>query len=186
MLKRFENSWSTLNTREIYDNAWISVREDDVLRPDGEAGIYGVVSMKNRAIGILPLHTDGTVTLVGQFRYTLDEYSWEIPEGGCAPEETILEAAARELREETGLIAHKWTSLGRIHLSNSVTDEEGFVFLATELEQREAQPEGTEDLQIRRVPFVQVLEMARSGEITDSMSLMAIYRYAIESLNERA
>lgn len=186
MLERFENSWRTLHSREIYDNAWINVREDDVVRPDGEAGIYGVVSMKNRAIGVLPVHADGTVTLVGQFRYTLDEYSWEIPEGGCAPDESILEAGARELREETGLIAHRWTSLGRIHLSNSVTDEEGFVFLATDLEQRAAQPEGTEDLQIRRVPFVQVLEMARSGEITDSMSLMAIYRYAIERLNERA
>jgi 8-oxo-dGTP pyrophosphatase MutT (NUDIX family) len=180
MKNPFENPWQTLETRAIYENAWIGVREDQVVRPDGKAGIYGVVSMRNRAIAILPIHDDETVTLVGQFRYTVDEYSWEIPEGGGAFDETPLAAAQRELREETGLVAENWTEFGRAHLSNSVTDEAAFIFLATGLEQREAQPEGTELLEIRRWPFAKVLSMAQHGEITDSMSLIAIYRYACE------
>jgi 8-oxo-dGTP pyrophosphatase MutT (NUDIX family) len=176
----FGNPWRTHSTREIYDNAWISVREDAVTRPDGQPGIYGVVTMKNTAIGVLPVHADGSVTLVGQFRYTLGEYSWEIPEGGCPHGEEPLEAARRELREETGLAASTWRPLGRVHLSNSVCDEEGFLFLATGLEQFAPEPEGTEDLQIRRVPWPEALRMARESEITDGLSLMAIYRYALE------
>ena len=169
------NPWQTNATREIYDNAWISVREDAVTRPDGNAGIYGVVSMKNRAIGVVPLHADGTVTLVGQFRYTMDEYSWEIPEGGCPDTELPDHAARRELLEETGLNAGNLQPLGgEIHLSNSVCDERGYLFLATQLEQGAANPEGTEELQLKRVPLQDAVAMAMRGEITDSLSVLGL------------
>ena len=169
------NPWQTHATRAIYDNDWISVREDDVTRPDGNPGIYGVVSMKNRAVGVVPLHKDGTVTLVGQFRYTMNEYSWEIPEGGCPDTELPIHAARRELREETGLIAANIEPLGgEIHLSNSVCDERGYLFLAMELEAGDANPEGTEELQLRRVPLKEAVAMALRGEITDGLSVLGL------------
>lgn len=151
------------------------MREDDVTQPDGAPGIYGVVSMKNRAVGIVPLHADGSVTLVGQYRYTMNEYSWEIPEGGCPDTELPEHAARRELREETGLIAATMEPLGgEIHLSNSVCDERGYLFLATQLEQGDANPEGTEDLQIKRVPLQDAVAMALRGEITDGLSVLGL------------
>ena len=169
------NPWQTSKTREIYDNAWIAVRENEVIRPDGEPGIYGVVSMKNRAVGIVPLHADGTVTLVGQYRYPTEVYSWEIPEGGCPDTELPVHAARRELREETGLNAGKLEPLGgEIHLSNSVCDERGYLFLATHLEQGEAMPEGTEELQIKRVPLEEAVRLAIAGEINDGLSVIGL------------
>lgn len=174
-----ENPWRTLSSREIYNNAWIRVREDAVVRPDGEQGIYGVVHFKNIAVGVLAVE-DEHVYLVGQFRYPLNQYSWEIPEGGCPENEDTLCAAQRELEEETGLRAEKWEELGRpAHLSNSVTDETCVLFLATVLQRGRANPEGTEQLNVRRVAFAEALEMATSGEITDATSLLAIMRYQI-------
>jgi len=179
MSSRFDNPWKTISSRSIYENPWISVREDQVIQPDGAPGIYGVVHMKNKAIGILPIDNEEYIYLVGQYRYTLNCYSWEIPEGGGPEHEDALTSAKRELLEETGLVAATWKQLGIAHLSNSVTDEEATYFLATDLTQHEAQPEGTEDLQIRRVPFAEALQMVEQGEITDSMSVIAILRYAM-------
>ncbi|HVF51616.1 MAG TPA: NUDIX hydrolase [Pyrinomonadaceae bacterium] len=173
-----KNPWRTLSVREVYDNDWISVREDRVVQPDGEAGVYGVVHFKNTAIGVLAVE-DGEVYLVGQYRYPLGQYSWEIPEGGCAADEDPLDAAKRELEEETGLSARHWQQLGTAHLSNSVTDEYAVWFLAKGLSQGERRPEGTEQLQIRRVPFREALRMAISGEITDALSLLAIMQYQL-------
>jgi 8-oxo-dGTP pyrophosphatase MutT (NUDIX family) len=179
---RFSNPWRTLKTRVVYDNPWIRVREDDVIRPDGQPGIYGVVHYKNRAIGVLPIDDEGYTWLVGQYRYTLDSYSWEIPEGGGAEGEDPLEAAKRELREETGLEARSWRTLATAHLSNSVSDEDAIIFLATDLIPGEAEPEGTEKLELMRVKFDEALRMALDGEITDSMSVIAILRYALERM----
>lgn len=171
----FDNPWKTLNSRAIYENAWIKVREDSVLRPDGQPGIYGVVSPKNRAIGVVPLHDDGTVTLVGQFRYTLNQYSWEIPEGGCPFDEEPQQAARRELQEETGLLATQLVPLGgELHLTNSISDERGYLFLATGLTQGEDNPEATEQLLLRRVPLHEALQMALNGEINDALTVLGL------------
>src|ERR1700733_13525661 len=136
------NPWTTLSTRAVYENPWIAVREDQVLRPDGQPGIYGVVHFKNRAVGVLPIDESGRVWMVGQYRYTLGCYSWEIPEGGCPENEEPEEAARRELREETGLEAGLLELIGTSHLSNSVSDELGIIYRATDLIAGPNQPEG--------------------------------------------
>lgn len=174
-----ENPWQTVSSREVYDNAWINVQHNDVIRPDGQPGIYGVVRFKNVAIGVLPIDDEGFTWLVGQYRYTLGEYSWEIPEGGGPHAEAPLAAAQRELLEETGLVANHWELLGRAHLSNSVSDEAALYFLATGLTQNEAQPEGTERLQVRRVPFAEALRMVQDAKITDALSVLTIQAYAL-------
>jgi len=179
MNEETENPWRTLRSRAIYDNPWISVREDQVIRPDGAPGIYGVVHFKHVAIGVLPVEHD-EVYLVGQYRYTLGRYSWEIPEGGCAADEDHLRAAQRELAEETGLRAARWQRMGAAHLSNSVSDELAVWFLATELTQGAHQREGTEQLHVRRVPLHEALRMALNGEITDAISLMALMQYQLQ------
>lgn len=178
MEDKFSNPWRTVASRVVYDNPWIRVREDEVIRPDGEPGIYGVVHFKNKAIGVVPVDAEGRLYLVGQYRYTLDCYSWEIPEGGCPEGEEPLAAARRELLEETGLEAGRWQLLGVAHLSNSVSDEEALYYLATDLVQREARPEGTERLECRRVLFEDALGMVLRGEITDALSVLGILRYA--------
>jgi 8-oxo-dGTP pyrophosphatase MutT (NUDIX family) len=173
------NPWTTLGTRPIYENPWIAVREDQVLRPDGQPGIYGVVHFKNRAIGILPIDDDGRVWMVGQYRYTLGCYSWEIPEGGCPEGEEPEEAARRELREETGLEAGRLELISRSHLSNSVSDELGIIYRATELVEGPNEPEGTERIDVRRMEWEHVWGMLTRGEITDSMTVIALLHEAV-------
>ena len=159
-----------------YQNPWISVRQDEVLNPKGRPGIYGVVSMKNKAIGIVPVDAEGNTWLVGQYRYTLGEYSWEIPMGGGPVELDVLESAQRELREETGLVAARWTRIARLHTSNSVTDEEGFVFLAEDLTQAEWEPEETEDLRLWKLPLTQAVALALDDTITDAISVAGLLK----------
>lgn len=174
----FSNPWKTLSTRAIYDNPWISVREDQVINPKGGNGIYGVVHMKNKAIGIIPVDEEGYTWLVGQYRYALNEYCWEIPMGGGPLAIDILESAKRELREETGFTARAWTMIARIHTSNSVTDEEGFVFLAEGLTAGETAMEETEDLAIRKVHLREAVAMVMDNRITDSISVGGILKVA--------
>ena len=177
MEDKFSNPWRTVNRRYVYENAWIMVREDNVIRPDGAPGIYGVIEFKHKAIGVLPIDEQGCTYLVGQYRYTLDRYSWEIPEGGCPEGEEPLSAARRELLEETGLEASTWSLLGKAHLSNSVSNEEALYYLATDLTVHTPSPEGTEELEVMRVQFGEALRMVLAGEITDSLSVMAILRF---------
>jgi len=174
-----KSPWETLASKQVYDNPWIAVREDKVIRPDGEPGIYGVVHFKNIAMGILPIEGDH-IYLVGQYRYPLEQYSWEIPEGGRPIGEEPFRAAQRELREETGLEAKHWRLLREAYLSNSVADEYAVWFLASGLVPGERQPEGTEALEVRRLPLREALGMALGGQITDSLSLMAIMSYMLQ------
>jgi 8-oxo-dGTP pyrophosphatase MutT (NUDIX family) len=174
-----KNPWTTLSSRAIYENPWIAVREDQVLRPDGHPGIYGVVHFRNNAVGVLPVDGDGQVWLVGQFRYPLGVFSWEIPEGGGPEGEDPEETARRELREETGLSAGRIEFLGRSHLSNSVSDEVAYLYRATELCPGASEPEGTERLTIRRFDWPTVWRMVLDGTITDSMSVIALLHEAV-------
>ena len=171
-----KNPWITHSSKIIYDNPWITLTEHDVTNPGGGKSLYGKVHYKNWALGIIPLDEDQNTWLVGQYRYTLDEYSWEIPMGGGSLDIPILESAKRELKEETGLSANKWTEICRIHTSNSVTDETGIAFLAQELTEGETEFEETEDLKVRKLPFKEAVAMCDKGEITDSLSVAAIYR----------
>lgn len=170
------NPWQVLAEKEMYDNKWIRVTEYDVINPNGGRGIYGKVHFKNLAIGIVALDPDLNTYLVGQYRFTLNAYSWEIPEGGGALDMDPLESARRELLEETGLVAQKWTALLKMHLSNSVSDEYAIIYLAQELEQRDPMPEETEQLAIRKLPFKEAWQMVEDGLITDAMSVAAIQK----------
>lgn len=176
------NPWTRRSRRVAYENPWIVVYEDQVLRPDGQPGIYGVVHYRNRAVGVVALDEQGRVLLVGQYRYTLDRYSWEIPEGGAAEGEDLLAAVQRELAEETGYRAGNWREILHAHLSNSVSDEDAACYLATDLRPGPAEPEGTERIQVRWVPFPHALEMIRQGEITDALSILALQQVVLLGL----
>jgi 8-oxo-dGTP pyrophosphatase MutT (NUDIX family) len=173
------NPWKTVSQRPVYDNPWIAVREDRVIRPDGQPGIYGVVHFKNVAVGVLPVDDRGRVWLVGQYRYPPDQYSWEIPEGGGPEGEPPEETARRELREETGLLAGRMELISTAHLSNSVSDEIAYIFRATGLEPGPSEPEGTERLHVRHVEWAEAWAMLGRGEITDAMSVIALLHEAI-------
>ncbi len=173
------NPWKTLKTTTPYENPWISVSHNEVLNPAGNPGIYGVVHFKNHAIGIVPVDEQGYTWLVGQYRYALGAYEWEIPEGGCPVGTDPLATAKRELKEETGLVATEWTQLLEFHLSNSVTDEYGVAYLAKGLSQEAAEPEETEDLTLRRLPLTEAIQMALNGQIKDALSILALQRVAL-------
>lgn len=174
----YSNPWKTISSRKIYNNPWIELEEFQVLTPAGTPGIYGKVHFKNKGIGIVPVDDELNTWLVGQYRFTLDEYSWEIPMGGGPIGVDVLESAKRELKEETGLTAKKWTNIQRIHTSNSVTDEEGFIFLAEGLEEGETAFEETEQLIVRKLPLREALQMVMTGEITDGISIAGLLKVA--------
>lgn len=173
------NPWKFISSKEIYDNPWICIEEHAVINPAGKSNQYGKVCFKNQAVGIIPIDDDGNTWLVGQHRYTLGEYSWEIPEGGSPQGEDPTETARRELEEETGLIATSFELLLTLHLSNSVTDEIGFVYVAKELSRGTVCLEETEDIIARKLPLAMAIEMAKNGEITDAMSVAALLRLAL-------
>jgi len=171
-----KNPWQVLSEKEMYDNKWINVTEYDIINPGGGKGIYGKVHFKNLAIGIVVLDDELNTYLVGQYRFTLDEYSWEIPEGGGPLDTDPLESAKRELVEETGLVAQEWTPILNMHLSNSVSDEYAIIYLARQLEQHTAMPEETEQLIVKKLPFEEAWQMLEQGLITDAMSVAAIQK----------
>lgn len=170
------NSWKTLSTELVYESAWIAVNKHQTINPAGKPAVYSVVNFKNLAIGILPLSEDGFTWLVGQWRYPLNAYSWEIPEGGGPLGEAPIETAVRELKEETGIVAQKFEEIMQLHLSNSATNEHAFVFLATDLTFEEAEPEETEDLKVKKVHINEAFDMVMKGEITDGISVAAIFK----------
>ncbi len=171
--------WKRLSRKPIYENNWIIVTEDQVINPRGGQNLYGHFSFKNRAIGIIPIDEEGNTWLVGQARYALDEYSWEIPMGGGPIEDSPLESAKRELQEETGLTASNWEELIRIHTSNSVTDEVGIAYIARELSQGPTNFDDTEDLRIWKLPLKDAVNMVLKQEITDSLSVAALLKASI-------
>lgn len=173
------NPWTTLSTKEIYSNPWIQLEEHQVLNPNGGKGIYGKVHFKNLAIGVIPIFENGDTILVGQYRYPLNAYSWEIPEGGGKLDVDPLDSAKRELIEETGLVAEQWTKILEMHLSNSVSDEFSIIYTAENLTQGESEPEETEQLQVKRLPLTEAIDMVIRGEITDSMSVAALLKLKI-------
>jgi 8-oxo-dGTP pyrophosphatase MutT (NUDIX family) len=170
------NPWKRLRSEPIYQTPWFSVRRDEVIRPDGLPGSYSVVHAERLAVGVVPLWEDHTITLVGQHRYPLEAWSWEIPEGGGDLDGDPLEAARRELLEETGIEAGSWLGLGRCHTSNCFVDEVCQLLLARDLAQGTPQPGGDEELTIRRVPLAEACAMAGDGRITDAISIVALFR----------
>ncbi|MEN8259213.1 MAG: NUDIX hydrolase [Pseudomonadota bacterium] len=173
------NPWKLLHRREVYDNPWIRVDEDKVVNPAGGINQYGRIHFKNQAIGIIPLDEHGNTWLVGQYRYVPDTYSWEIPMGGSPYGEDILQSAKRELKEETGLSARRWTQFMHLHTTNSVTDEVGYVFLAEELSEGETEFEDTEVIQVKKVPLSEAVRMVIDGEITDAISAAGLLKLTL-------
>ena len=174
-----ENPWKTLSGEVKYDNPWINLTEYKVITPAGSEGIYGKVHFKNVAIGVIALDAEDHTYLVGQYRFPLDLYSWEIPEGGCPEGTDWLTAAKRELKEETGFEAGKWTEILQMHVSNSVSDEYSVVYVAHDLKAGKAAPEDTEDLKIMKMPFAQAVDWVMQGKITDSISVAAILKWEL-------
>ena len=177
--------WLRHSSQPVYENPWISLRHEEVTTPTGTSGIYGKLHFKHVAVGVIPVDAEGYTWLVKQYRYALEQDSWEIPEGGCPEaedgleQEGLLECAKRELKEETGLSADKWTELLRLHTSNSVTDEWAVIYIAENLTEGDPEPDEFEELEIRRLPLQQAIDMAMSGEITDAMSLAGLFKLAL-------
>jgi 8-oxo-dGTP pyrophosphatase MutT (NUDIX family) len=174
------NPWITKTSELVYESAWIKVHKNDVINPAGNPALYSYVEFKNLAIGILPLDDDNNTWLVGQFRYPTNSYSWEIIEGGGPMHQDPVESAKRELKEEAGIVAKEYKELMRLHLSNSATDELAIVYTARGLSFEEAEPEESEVLQVKKVPIAEAYEMCLKGEITDAISVAAIYRMMLE------
>jgi len=177
-MRNKENPWIKKKGEIKYDNPWITLEEDEVINPGGGISQYGKVLFKNFAVGIIPLDDQLNTWLVGQWRYTIGEYSWEIPMGGGPVNEDLLLSAQRELKEETGLTANKWTKFLKMHTSNSVTNETGFCFLAEDLTEGEPEFEETEKIEIQKLPFREAVEMCMNGKITDSLSMISIFKLA--------
>jgi len=173
------NPWHTREVRDIYDNPWIKLEEHQVTNAAGKPGIYGKVCFKNQAIGIIPLDPQGNTWLVGQYRYPLHEWSWEIPMGGSPLSEDCAETARRELQEETGLLAGKLTRILHLHTSNSVTDEQAYVYLAQQLQPGATAFEETEVIEVKKLPLAEAILMAQDGRITDAISVAGLLHLAL-------
>ena len=174
-----ENPWKTLTNETAYESAWIKVTRHDVINPAGNPAVYSVVHFKNVAIAVLALDEEYNTWIVGQYRYPINQYSWEVPEGGSPLGDDFLESGKRELLEETGIKANKWTKIQELHLSNSVSDEFGVIYIAQDLSFHESEPEESEDLKVRKLPFKELYEMVENGEITDSLTVTTVLKAKI-------
>lgn len=176
MPNEVKNPWKILDSSKIYDNPWITLTEHKVKNPIGNNGIYAVVHFKNLAIGIVPLDENLNTWIVGQYRFPLNKYSWEIPEGGGKLELPPIESAKKELSEEVGIAANKWTLIQEFNTSNSVTDEHSLIYIAQDLSFHEAHPDDDEELVLKKLPFSELYQMVVNGEIWDSLSIIAVYK----------
>lgn len=184
MTEGIDNPWTTLSNKEIYDNPWIRLTHHDVLNPAGKQSIYGTVHFKRLAIGIIPLDEEGNTWIVGQYRFPINTYSWEIPEGGGDREIEPVESAQRELREECGIIAGQWLRIQEMHMSNSATDEYAIIYLAKQLSFTRPEPDEDEQLSVRKIPFTTLYEMVCNGEITDSITVAAVLKLQLMRLEK--
>ena len=175
-MKNEDNPWRTIDSETVYESAWILVNKHNVLNPANNPAIYSTVHFKSKAIGVIPLDENYNTWIVGQYRYPTHNYSWEIPEGGGNPQVPYVDSAARELIEETGIKAEKFTEIMRMHLSNSASDEEAIVFIAQNLTFHNAEPEETEVLQVKKLPFNELFQMIQDGEVTDAITIAAVYK----------
>jgi len=175
-MKTMRGPWQVHGREIVHETPWMRIEDYPITQPDGQPGRYGVVHFQNLALAILPLFDTGETVLVGQHRFPQDKYSWEIPEGGGNPEADPVEEAARELKEEAGLTAARWTEILRMDLSNSITDEASIGYIATGLTQGEAQPEGCEVLELRRLHFCDLLDEVVSGQITDALTVAMVLK----------
>jgi 8-oxo-dGTP pyrophosphatase MutT (NUDIX family) len=175
-MDKHKNPWKTLKSELKYDNAWIKVVENKVINPSGGEGIYGVVHYKNTAVAIIPLDKKGNTYLIGQYRYTLDSFEWEIPMGGGRKDTDNLISAQRELLEETGIVAKQWDNILETQVSNSVSDEVSITYVARNLSFQQAIPEETEELYIKKLPLKEAVQMALNGEIRDVISIASLLK----------
>ncbi len=171
--------WLRRSKQVVYDNPWIQVSHEEVTRPNGSEGIYGVVHFKGRALGIIAVDDESNTWLVKQSRYACDEYTYEIPEGGGPFDEAPLDAAKRELEEETGLLADRWELLQTLRTSNSVTDEIAYIYLATDLHPGVQALDETEDIEVIKLPLREAVNMAVEGKITDAISVAGLLKLAL-------
>lgn len=177
--------WKTISNEERYSTPWIAVSHHEVIDPSGTPGIYGVVHFRNLAVGIVPLDEALNTWIVGQYRYPIEAYSWEIPEGGGRRDRPAIESAKRELREEVGIVATTWTEVLHMHLSNSASDEEALIFVAQDLEFHEPEPDANEELAMRKLPFAELYAMVMRGEVTDSLTVAAVMKVQLLLLEGR-
>lgn len=168
------NPWTLLDRKTVHETAWIRIEHHDVLTPQGNAGVYTCVDFKNLAIGIVPIDADGNTYIVGQYRFPLNEYSWEIPEGGGDKNLPPLASAQRELLEETGITASDWELIYEFNTSNSITNEHAFIYIAKGLSFGEPEPDETEQLQQRKLPFRELLDMVHRNEVKDSLTIIGV------------
>ena len=180
-----KNPWEIIKSQEVYDSPWIKVTKHDVLDPNNNEGTYSVVHFKHTAIGVIPLDEDQNTWIVGQYRFPLERYTWEIPEGGGALTEQPLDAAKRELSEEVGISAEKWTKIMEFDVSNASTDEKGILYLAQNLSFHQAHPDENEELAVKKIPFEELYQMVLSGEVTDSLSVLAVLKVK-DMMNNKA
>lgn len=177
--------WKTLSEKEVYSTPWISVSHHEVIDPGGAKGIYGVVHFKNLALGVVPLDEELNTWIVGQYRYPTRSYSWEIPEGGGDRRVPPLESAQRELREEAGIVAARWTEVLRMDLSNSASDEHAIIYVAQGLTFHEPEPDSNEELALRKLPFAELYGMVQRGEVLDSLTVAAVLKVQLLLLEGR-